>query len=89
MTYVLHIPGEQPHALRWTNRNPLSSYGSGALVYEKGTDILDGALFRYLRDHRGAWLETDSPDQARLALRLRFNEFLAPLGDAPSISLRS
>lgn len=76
VTYILNIPGERPRALRWTISHPLSSYGSGVLVYRNGRDILDGATFRALRDQRGAWIETDRPDRARSALALMHDEGL-------------
>jgi len=60
MPYVLHIPGAQPHALRWSDRHHRSSYGSAALLYQEGGAMLDGTMFRLLRDCRGAWLETDN-----------------------------
>lgn len=80
MPYKLHIPGERPRALRWTVHDSRSSYGAGVLVYRNGSDMLDGASFRVLRDTRGAWIETDSPDRARSALALMIDE---SLGHAP------
>ena len=79
MSYILHIPGEPPRALRWTTSHPASSYGSGVLLYRNGGELLDGATFRALRDTRGAWPETDRPDRARTALALMSTE---ALGDA-------
>lgn len=76
MPYILHIPGEPPKALRWTVHDSRSSYGAGVLVYRNSRDMLDGGTFRYLRDRRGAWLETDTPDRARLALALMQGESL-------------
>jgi hypothetical protein len=86
MPYILHIPGEQPHPLRWSGKHHQSSYGSGALLYEEGGTMLDGGIFRHLRDRRGAWLETDKPDLARMALHLTEDEFLAPYGARPASS---
>lgn len=74
MPYHLHIPGEPPKALRWTDRH--SSYVNGVLLFRGGSDILDGSSFRILRDTRGAWLETDKPDQARRALGMMVGESL-------------
>ncbi|HEU4986847.1 MAG TPA: hypothetical protein VFT89_07260 [Rhizobiaceae bacterium] len=79
MPYRLHIPGEPSRALRWTVHDSRSSYGAGVLVYRNSRDVLDGAIFRQLRDQRGAWLETDRPDRARSALALMQDE---SLGDA-------
>lgn len=76
MPYRLHIPGEPVRALRWTVHDSRSSYGAGVLVFRNGCDMLDGATFRVLRDHRGAWLETDRPDRARSALALMSDESL-------------
>ncbi len=75
MAYTLHIPGEPPRALRWNVKHPLSSYGSGVLVYRNSNDVLDGATFRALRAI-GARLETDNPERARRALRLMQDESL-------------
>ena len=83
MPYTLHIPGERSRALRWTVHDSRSSYGAGVLIYRNGRDILDGATFRHLRDHRGAWLETDRPDQARAALALMEQESLGSAGGKP------
>lgn len=80
MPYVLHIPGERPRALRWNVKHALSSYGNGVLVYRNSNDVLDGAVFRALRDTRGAWIETDRPDRVRSALALMSDE---SLGNAP------
>lgn len=79
MPYTLHIPGEPSKALRWTVHDSRSSYGAGVLVYRNSSDVLDGATFRFLRDRRSAWLETDRPDRARSALALLQDE---SLGDA-------
>jgi hypothetical protein len=79
LTYILHLPGEPPKALRWTTSHPASSYGGGVLLYRKGSGLLDGATFRSLRDCHGAWLETNRPDRARRALALMQDE---SLGDA-------
>lgn len=76
MPYKLHTPGEPPRALRWTVHDSRSSYGKGVLVYRNSSDILDGMTFRRLRDHHGAWLETDRPDRARSALALLQDESL-------------
>lgn len=76
MPYKLHIPGEPPKALRWTVHDSRSSYGAGVLVFRNGSDMLDGATFRLLRDQSGAWLETDRPDRARSALALMQDESL-------------
>lgn len=46
------------------------------MVYNRSGEVLDGATFRRLRDEYGAWLETDHPDQIRLALSLMENESL-------------
>jgi len=73
--YILHIPGEQPHALRWNINHETSSYGSGALIFRNSNELLDGATFRALRQI-GARLETDNPHRARLALRLMQDESL-------------
>ena len=72
----LHVPGERPRALRWTDRHPQSSYGNGVLLYRKSDAILDGFTFRLLRDGSGAWLETTDPDRARRALGLPLGESL-------------
>lgn len=76
MPYKLHIPGEPPKALRWNVKHPLSSYGSGVLVYRNSNDVLDGATFRNLRDTIGAWIETDRPDRVRSALGFMSDESL-------------
>lgn len=76
MPYKLHIPGEPGRALRWAVHDSRSSYGNGVLVYRNSSEILDGATFRWLRDQRGAWLETDRPDRARAALALLQDESL-------------
>ena len=82
MPYVLHIPGEASIPLRWTVYDSRSSYGAGVLLDRRGrpsimgSDILDGATFRALRDQRGAWIETDRPDRVRSALVLMSDESL-------------
>lgn len=76
MTYRLHVPGEMPKALRWTDQHALSRCGAGVLLFRGASDPLDGAAFRVLRDRRGAWIETDKPDQARRALGLPLGESL-------------
>lgn len=83
MPYTLHIPGEAPVPLRWSVQDSRSSYGAGVLLHKRGrvvaslgSDLLDGATFRALRDQRGAWIETDRPDRARSALALREGESL-------------
>lgn len=81
MPHTLHIPGERPRALRWTVHDSRSSYGAGVLVFRNGRDILDGGTFRALRDHRGAWIETDRPDRVRSALALMEGESLGGTGD--------
>ena len=86
MPYRLHTPGEAPRALRWTTAHPASSHGLGVLLYRNGADILDGAMFRLLRDSRGAWLETDRPDRARWALGLPTEESLGT--PIPSLGIR-
>lgn len=82
MPYILHIPGEPPKALRWTVHDSRSSYGAGVLVFRNSRDVLDGLNFRFLRDTRGAWLETDRPDRARSALTLLQDESLGSPPDA-------
>ena len=74
--YTLHIPGEPPQTLRWTVHDPRSRHGCGVLLYRRRRDMLDGATFRALRDERGAWLDTDRPDQAREAMGLMQEESL-------------
>lgn len=81
MPYVLHVPGEPSRALRWTVHDSRSSYGSGVLLYRNSTDILDGATFRELRDHYGAWIETDRPDRARAALGMMDGDSLGGTRD--------
>ncbi len=81
MPYVLHVPGEPARALRWTVHDSRSSYGSGVLLFRNSSGILDGATFRELRDHYGAWLETDLPDRARAALGLMGGESLGDRRD--------
>lgn len=76
MPYILHIPGERPCALRWTTAHPASSYGGGVLLYSKSSNMLDGAMFRDLRDRLEARLETNRPDRARSALALMQDESL-------------
>ena len=76
MSYILHIPGERPRALRWNVKHARSSYGRGVLLFGKSSEILDGAMFRALRDGRGAWLQTNRPDRARSALALSARESL-------------
>lgn len=76
MPYRLHIPGEPSRALRWTVHDARSSYGAGVLVYRKSDEVLDGFTFRFLRDQRGAWIETDRPDRVRSALALTTDESL-------------
>lgn len=76
MPYTLHIPGEPSKALRWTVHDSRSSYGAGVLVFRNGRDMLDAISFRYLRDVRGAWIETDRPDRVRSALALLHDESL-------------
>lgn len=76
MPHRLHVPGESSRTLRWTVHDPRSRYGQGVLVYRNTSDILDGFNFRLLRDGRGAWLETDKPDQARRAMGLPLIESL-------------
>lgn len=84
MPYRLHIPGGRTIALRWTDKDSRSSYGAGVLVERRGrpveefggADILDGAMFRALRDDQGAWIETDRPDRVRSALMLMQDEGL-------------
>lgn len=78
MPYILYVPGEAPHPLRWTDMHPEVAHGCGALVYEETGSLLSGDVFRHLRDSRGAWLETDRPDQTRWALNLTSGESLAP-----------
>jgi hypothetical protein len=77
MPYILYVPGEAPHSLRWTDIHPEVAHGCGALVYEDSGDLLSGDVFRQLRDSCDARLETDHPDQARRALRLSSGEPLA------------
>ena len=82
MPYKLHIPGEPSRALRWTIHDSRSSYGAGVLVFRNSKDILDGLNFRYLRDSKGAWIETDRPDRVRSALVLMQDESLGrPIKD--------
>ncbi len=38
--------------------HPRSSYGAG-VVLNCDNEVFDGAAFRWLRDHHGAWIETD------------------------------
>ncbi len=76
MPYRLHVRGEPPKALRWTVHDSRSSYGAGVLLFARTSNVLDGATFRRLRDHHGAWLETDRPDRARSALALFEDESL-------------
>ncbi len=38
--------------------HPRSSYGAG-VVLNCDNEVFDGAAFRWLRDHYGAWIETD------------------------------
>lgn len=76
MPYILHVPGERSRALRWTVHDSRSSYGAGVLVYRNSNEILDGLNFRYLRDAKGAWIETDRPDRVRTALALLEDESL-------------
>lgn len=76
MPYKLHIPGEPSRALRWTVHDSRSSYGAGVLVFRNSSEVLDGMNFRYLRDVKGAWIETDRPDRVRSALALLQDESL-------------
>lgn len=76
MPYKLHIPGERPRSLRWTQHDSRSHYGAGVLVFRNSSDILDALNFRYLRDSKGAWIETDRPDRVRSALSLLRDESL-------------
>jgi len=78
MSYILYVPGEAPHPLRWTDMHPEVAQGCGALVYEETGSLLNGEVFRNLRDSRGAWLETDRPNHARWALNLTSGESLTP-----------
>lgn len=72
----LHIPGERPRALRWTDQHSQSKYGQGVMLYSKGGEILDGFNFRIFRDQFGAWLETSDPDRARRAMGMMLDESL-------------
>lgn len=76
MPYKLHIPGEHSRSLRWTQHDSRSSYGAGVLVFRNSSEMLDGLNFRYLRDAKGAWIETDRPDRVRSALTLLDGESL-------------
>ncbi len=38
--------------------HPRSSYGAG-VVLNCDNEVFDGAAFRWLRDHYGAWIEAD------------------------------
>lgn len=81
MPDTLHIPGEPSRALRWTVHDSRSHYGAGVLVFRNSSDILDSLNFRYLRDSKGAWIETDRPDRVRSALKLLQDESLGGYND--------
>jgi hypothetical protein len=53
--------------LRWTDHHPAAHFGAGVLLDFK-SEVIDGFMFRHLRDTVGAWLETD--DAPRIASAL-------------------
>lgn len=75
----VEIPGGQTvksaaeyhFSLRWTTHHPASSYGLGVLL-TVNNEVLDGFMFRFLRESVGARIKTDDP--ARVASALGVDE---------------
>ena len=53
--------------LRWTDHHPASHYGLGVLL-APNNEVLDGFMFRFLRDSINARIECDDPQRVRGAL---------------------
>ena len=73
--------------LHWRGDHPASNYGLGVMLI--GREIFDGAMFQHLREHVGAWIETDDPGAVAAALgipetaRIRLRAALSPRHSAP------
>lgn len=59
--------------LRWTDHHPASHYGAGVLL-AGNNEVLDGMMFRYLRDSVGAWIDCDDPERVARALGVPWEE---------------
>lgn len=59
--------------LRWTSSHPASSDGLGVLLYSNG-NLLNGLMFKTLRDLLGARIETTDPDKICGALGIPAGE---------------
>ena len=53
--------------LRWTDHHPASHYGIGVIL-SSNNEVIDGMMFRFLRDSIGAWIDSDDPDRCASAL---------------------
>ena len=60
--------------LSWSARYLLSFFWLGVMLLPSG-EPLDGFLFRLMRDHVGAWIETNAPLRVRRALGLKRGEW--------------
>ncbi len=61
--------------LRWTEHHPASHYGLGVLL-APNNEVLDGFMFRHLRDSIGVWIKSDDPERVAGALGIGKEELL-------------
>ena len=59
--------------LRWIDDHPASHYGAGVLLASNNY-VIDGVMFRHLRDSVGAWIDSDDPERIARALGVPWDE---------------
>lgn len=70
----LHIPGQAPTRLVWTDKHPDSVAGCGVLRFKNRSERLDVAGFRELRDKCGATIKTNHLGRVARALGVTLDE---------------